>query len=161
MKCTSFQESSSSWADPVAPRRHSRETNSVLNDVEQLSVGELLGRGQAHIGSRRIQILSHDCIAAAVIGVTRETMIRPMRARLRENFRAVTNGIRPGFRVGRHGHGAGFPGHPTFHRRRLIASAESPALPDERPGRLRAPRRPRRRSLRRTSARLYTTPLRT
>src|ERR1700674_4699715 len=87
----------------ASPGRHSRKTDSVLNNVEQLATAELLGGRQAHIGSRRIQVLPQYGVSTAVIGVAGETMIAPMRATIGDGFGAIGNGIHPGFRVGRHG----------------------------------------------------------
>src|SRR5690349_11654550 len=115
----------------TSPRWHSRETNSVLDDVEQLSVGQLLGCRQPHIGRRRVQMLSKRGIAAAVVGMARETMIRPMCTSFFHYLRVPLNGIHPGLRVGRQRQCSGFLGDPAFHSRGLLTGAESAALTEQ------------------------------
>jgi len=58
-------------------------------------------------------------------------MIAPMRATVGDRFRAVGNGVGPGFRIGRDGQGPSFLSYPAFHGCRLLARAESAALPDQ------------------------------
>src|SRR5687767_1610690 len=72
----------------LSPRRHSRETNAVVNNVEQLSVGQGLGFGQSHVGSLRVQVLSNLGLPAAVICVTGSAVIGEVRPGISQNLLA-------------------------------------------------------------------------
>jgi len=69
-----------------APRGHSRETDSVVDDVIHLAVRQVLGFGLAHVWRFRIKILSDLRFPASVIGVARGAMVGEMGSRLAENF---------------------------------------------------------------------------
>src|SRR6266446_6935962 len=87
-----------------APRRHSRQSDTVVNGVVQLPVGQVLGLWQSHIWSLRIKILADLCLSSAIIAVASGAMIGEVSARLAENFggrREGILGISPGRRHGK------------------------------------------------------------
>src|SRR5262245_29616984 len=54
----------------VRPARHSGESDTVLDDVEQLAVSELLCCREAHVRRFRTQAATHLGVAAAIAGMT-------------------------------------------------------------------------------------------
>src|ERR1700694_712990 len=69
-----------------APRRHSGQSDTVVNGVVQLPISQVLGLWQSHIRSLRIKILADLRFSAAVIAVTYGAMVGEVGARLAENF---------------------------------------------------------------------------
>src|SRR5262245_19367201 len=69
-----------------SPGRHPCKTNAVMDDVKQLTVGERLGFGLAHVRGLRIKILPNFSLAAAVICMTARAVIGKMSAGLRQNL---------------------------------------------------------------------------
>src|SRR5260221_6705385 len=59
----------------AAPAGHAGEADAVLDDVEELAIGELLSSCQSHIRRGRVHMLAHLGFSAAVIGVTDGAMI--------------------------------------------------------------------------------------
>ncbi len=70
-----------------APRRHSGQSDTVVNGVVQLSVTQVLGLWQSHIRSLRIKILADLRLSGAVIAVANGAMIGEVNSRFAENFR--------------------------------------------------------------------------
>src|SRR6266853_1324064 len=62
----------------VTPGRHAGEPNAVLDDVEQLAVGELLRRRQPQIRRPWIEIAAHLRLPASVVRVADGAMVREM-----------------------------------------------------------------------------------
>jgi hypothetical protein len=61
-----------------APSRHAGQSNTVFDDVEQLTVGHPLSTFLPHVGRRRIHPLPHLDLAATVVRMTESAVIRPM-----------------------------------------------------------------------------------
>src|SRR5258706_5803305 len=62
----------------AAPAWHPREPDSVLDDVEDLAIAQVLRVSGPHIGRGRIHILADLGFAAAVIGVADSAVIGEM-----------------------------------------------------------------------------------
>jgi len=76
-----------------APRRHSGQPNAIVDDVVDLSVGQILRLWQAHVRCFRIEILADLCLPAAIVAVAGGAMIGEVGACLAENFGARCEGI--------------------------------------------------------------------
>ncbi len=76
-----------------APRRHSGEPNAIVDDVVDLSVREVLRRGQTHVRRFRIKILADLRFSAAVVAVASGAMIGEVGPRFAENFGGRREGI--------------------------------------------------------------------
>ena len=66
----------------VSPRRHAGQAYAIVNDVEQLPIGERLCVSLAHVGRLGIQMLPDLGLPAAVIAVAGGAMIGKVRPRL-------------------------------------------------------------------------------
>src|SRR5262249_4705411 len=77
----------------VAPRRHPRQSDAVLDDPVDLAVGEALRIGQPHVGSARVEVAPDFSLSAAVVGVAARAMVGKMRARLVPDFLGKVDGV--------------------------------------------------------------------
>src|SRR5690242_19992631 len=80
-------------AGAAAPGGHGAEPDSVLNDVKQLAIAELLGSLLAHIGSRWIRPHPDAGGAASIVVVTQGAVVRPMRPPFGQRLRRVGNRV--------------------------------------------------------------------
>src|SRR6266478_9140353 len=65
-----------------APGRHSSQSDTVVDDVVKISVGQPLGPRQAHVWSFWVYVLTNFGFAAAIVGVADGTMIGEVSPRL-------------------------------------------------------------------------------
>src|SRR5260370_1023308 len=107
-----------------AQRRHSGNTNTVVNGVVELPIGQILRRWQPHVGSFRIQVLSDFGVPTSVIGVANRTVIGEVSPRFRHHLgrRGERSYLISGLR--RYRPLPRGSGHVTFQRRRLVTRAE-------------------------------------
>ena len=66
----------------IGKRRHSREPHTILDDPEQLAVGEILRFRQAQIRWLGVEATPNHGLPAAVVGVADGAMIREMKPRI-------------------------------------------------------------------------------
>src|SRR5260370_18653188 len=76
-----------------APRRHSGQPDAIVDDVIDLSVGQVLRLWQADVRRLRIEILADLCLAAAVVAVAKSAMIGEVSTCFGENFGGLREGI--------------------------------------------------------------------
>src|SRR5438093_1089615 len=113
------------FARILTPGRHSGEPDSILDDVEQLSVGQRLGRRGRHVRSLGVKIPPNLRFAPPVIAVAHGAMICEMGPPFRQDLLAERNGVLRCTCCARHGQPAHGTGQCRFKRRGLISGAES------------------------------------
>src|SRR5713101_1222209 len=110
-----------------APRRHSGQSDTVVNGVVQLLISQVLGLWQSHIRSLRIEILADLRLSGAVIAVASGAMIGEVSTCLGENFGSRGEGIRRIAFRRRNKKPSRSLGHISFHHRRIFPRAEAAA----------------------------------
>src|ERR1700680_57958 len=113
----------------IAPGGHAGELHTVLDDVVNLAIAEILGCGSAQVGHSRIEIQPHLRLPAAIDSMTNRAMGKKPFSALLQSIRSRRNRV---FLVpfasgnGKTSHGSGQDGLPS---RRHRGSAE--ASPDQ------------------------------
>src|SRR4051794_38840608 len=69
-----------------APSWHSSKADSVLDNVEQLAIAEVLSRRSSHVRRRGIHLSPHAAVTASVISVARGAVVGPMPASFVQSF---------------------------------------------------------------------------
>ena len=77
----------------LSPRRHSSETNAVLNDVVKFAVAEILRSRQPHIRRPGIEFLPHFGISAAVVRVATGAVVSEMPAASDKKIGGGSHGV--------------------------------------------------------------------
>jgi hypothetical protein len=80
--------------DRTTPCRHSAQTNTVLDDVEQLTIRQPLRGWIAHVRRTGIHLTAEFRIPAPIVGVTGGTVVGPMGARFGEDLGVICGRIR-------------------------------------------------------------------
>src|ERR1700757_4401670 len=73
------------WA-ARSPCGHAGEPDAVLNDVVNLSVGQVLSLFQAHVRRSRVEILAYLGFSAAIVRMAARAMIGEMATRFHQGF---------------------------------------------------------------------------
>src|ERR1700744_4990756 len=108
-----------------APAWHSCEADTVLDDIEQLSIGHALCFRLPHVRSPRIQALAHFDVSAAVVGMARRAVVSPVGAGISKRGGGIRHGIQPFPHIRRQGEAAGAAGYPALNRTWLFPRAQA------------------------------------
>ena len=122
-------EGRSAFRRAAPPCGHPRQADAVLDDREQLAIGEFLRCRGAHVRRRRVQPPADLGISTAVVRVTHGAMIREVFKTFFEHRLGSLHRVRHRPHSKRRGEGAHGASHEFFHPTRLRTRAE-PATSD-------------------------------
>src|SRR6266478_695399 len=112
----------------VAPGRHARKTDAILDDVADLAVGKILRLRQAQIWRLGVEIAANLGLAAAVVSVAGRAAVDEAVAGLIEDLWRGFQGIALMARGGGDGQSPDGTSKELFQSRRLVHGAEAAGI---------------------------------